>query len=202
MGILEWKKQLFWRFGELREDSLKKEDEKVSFWLKNDRHQDHVHTLQIDTVPKHFYFAMACPHNMQNIAERIVHMLLEQYRTWKTWRQIWQKQIKSNQVNKKDDPTFSWIDKDVALSQKKNHPKTGNSEEFQHGECIQRTYYKQNFKKFVLIIKKAVELGKTSSVGRITMTFYDVYQEIWAGSPVLQVYPLDLIHQWFQRRVF
>ena len=49
---------------------------------------------------------MTCPHNMRNIAERTVHMFLELYRS---------NTIKNSQVNKKDDPTFSWTDKEVEL---------------------------------------------------------------------------------------
>ena len=97
--------------------------------------------------------------------------------------------IKNSQVNEKDDPTFSWTDKEVELlldSVKnfkvnmeaegvdweslrtkydkimeilhKNYPKTGDIEEFPHGECIQELQHKALIptkqKKFVLIIRK------------------------------------------------
>ena len=46
--------------------------------------------------------------------------------------------------------------------------------------------------------KKAVDLGKRSGGGKILITFYDLYQDIWAKFYLLQVFPMDLIHQWFQ----
>ena len=63
--------------------------------------------------------------------------------------------IKTNQVNKKDDPTFNWTDKEVALSQKKNHPKTGNSEEFQTWRMYTKHILQAKFKKNCSDYKKS-----------------------------------------------
>ena len=63
--------------------------------------------------------------------------------------------------------------------------------------ATQSMYYKQN-KKNCSDYKKAVDLRKRSGGGRILITFYDV--KIYGLKPqLLQVYPMDLIHQWFQR---
>ena len=120
--------------------------------------------------------------------------------------------IKKSQVSKKDDPTFSWTDKEVELLPEsvkifkknmeaegveweslrtkydkimeivhKNYPKTGNIE-----ECIQELHkacITSKVKKVHSDYKKAVDLGNRSGGRRIIMTFYDLCQDIWAGSP-------------------
>ena len=120
--------------------------------------------------------------------------------------------IKKSQVGKKDDPTFSWTDKEVELLPEsvkifkknmeaervereslrtkydkimeivhKNYPKTGNIE-----ECIQELHkacITSEVKKVHSDYKKAVDLGNRSGGRRIIMTFYDLCQDIWAGSP-------------------
>ena len=120
--------------------------------------------------------------------------------------------IKKSQVGKKDDPTFSWTDKEVELLPEsvkifkknmeaegvereslrtkydkimeivhKNYPKTGNIE-----ECIQELHkacITSKVKKVHSDYKKAVDLGNRSGGRRIIMTFYDLCQDIWAGSP-------------------
>ena len=120
--------------------------------------------------------------------------------------------IKKSQVSKRDDPTFSWTDKEVELLPEsvkifkknmeaegvereslrtkydkimeivhKNYPKTGNIE-----ECIQELHkacITSKVKKVHSDYKKAVDLGNRSGGRRIIMTFYDLCQDIWAGSP-------------------
>ena len=120
--------------------------------------------------------------------------------------------IKKSQVSKKDDPTFSWTDKEVELLPEsvkifkknmeaegvereslrtkydkimeivhKNYPKTGNIE-----ECIQELHkacITSKVKKVHSDYKKAIDLGNRSGGRRIIMTFYDLCQDIWAGSP-------------------
>ena len=120
--------------------------------------------------------------------------------------------IKKSQVSKKDDPTFSWTDKEVELLPEsvkifkknmeaegvereslrtkydkimeivhKNYPKTGNIE-----ECIQELHkacITSKVKKVHSDYKKAVDLGNRSGGRRIIMTFCDLCQDIWAGSP-------------------
>ena len=120
--------------------------------------------------------------------------------------------IKKSQVSKKDDPTFSWTDKEVELLPEsvkifkknmeaegvereslrtkydkimeivhKNYPKTGNIE-----ECIQELHkacITSKVKKVHSDYKKAADLGKRSGGRRTIMTFYDLCQDIWAGSP-------------------
>ena len=120
--------------------------------------------------------------------------------------------IKKSQVSKKDDPTFSWTDKEVELLPEsvkifkknmeaegvereslrtkydkimeivhKNYPKTGNIE-----ECIQELHkacITSKVKKVHSDYKKAADLGKRSGGRRTIMTFSDLCQDIWAGSP-------------------
>ena len=120
--------------------------------------------------------------------------------------------IKKSQVSKKNDPTFSWTDKEVELLPEsvkifkknmeaegvereslrtkydkimeivhKNYPKTGNIE-----ECIQELHkacITSKVKKVHSDYKKAADLGKRSGGRRTIMTFYDLCQDIWAGSP-------------------
>lgn len=121
--------------------------------------------------------------------------------------------IKNSQVSKKDDPTFSWTDKEVELLpesvktfekkmeaegverenlrtkynkimeivHKNSKLKTGNIEECMqelHKACIT-----SKVKKVHSDYKKAADLGKRSGGRRIIMTFYDLCQDIWAGSP-------------------
>ena len=55
----------------------------------------------------------------------------------------------------------------------------------ENGECIQELHKARitsKIKKIYSDYKKAVELGKRSGGGRIIMPFYDLCQEIWAGS--------------------
>ena len=104
--------------------------------------------------------------------------------------------IKNSQVNKKDDPTFSWTDKEVELLLEsvkifkgnmeaagvdweglrtkydktmeivhENYPKTGDIEQFPHGECMQELHKARitnKIKKIRSDYKKAVDLGKWS----------------------------------------
>ena len=117
--------------------------------------------------------------------------------------------IKNSQVFEKDDPTFSWTDKEMevlfesvqilkvnmeaegvdwenlrAKYEKimeivhENYPKTGDIEEFPHGECI-KSYTKHvlqiKLKKFVLMIRRLlIWLSKKSGGERIIMNFYDL----------------------------
>ena len=63
----------------------------------------------------------------------------------------------------------------------KNYPKTGNIE-----ECIQELHkacITSKVKKVHSDYKKAADLGKRSGGRRTIMTFYDLCQDIWAGSP-------------------
>ena len=102
--------------------------------------------------------------------------------------------IKNSQVFEKDDPTFSWTDKEMevlfesvqilkvnmeaegvdwenlrAKHEKimeivhENYPKTGDIEEFPHGECIQELHKARitnKIKKIRSDDKKAVDLAK------------------------------------------
>ena len=54
-------------------------------------------------------------HNMLNIAERTLQMLLERYRTWETKRQLYQKQTQSKitKLKKEVDQTFSWTNLNI-----------------------------------------------------------------------------------------
>ena len=55
----------------------------------------------------------------------------------------------------------------------------------ENGECIQQLHKARitsKIKKIHSDYKKAVELGKRSGGGRIIMPFYDLCQDIWAGS--------------------
>ena len=120
--------------------------------------------------------------------------------------------IKKSQVSKKDDPTFSWTDKEVELLPesvkifKKNMEAEGVERESLRTkydkimeivhknypktgnieECIQELHkacITSKVKKVHSDYKKAVDLGNRSGGRRIIMTFYDLCQDIWAGCP-------------------
>ena len=67
-----------------------------------------------------------------------------------------------------------------------NYPKTDDIKEFPRGECIQelhKAFITSKTKKICSDYKKAVDLGKRRGGGRIIMNFYDLCQDMWAGSP-------------------
>ena len=83
-----------------------------------------------------------------------------------------------------------------------NYPKTGDIAECPYRECIKELHNARitsKVKKIRSNYKKAIDLGKRSGGGKIIMTFYDYARTYGQDPQQLQVYPLDLIHQWFQR---